>query len=357
MRQEASRGARSPLAVPLALVGLLLVAGTSFWLGRLSVRDEAGDPPPLAEGAPVAEGVEVAEAAEAHPPPEPPADPAPVEPAAEALKAPAAPRKAEGLQEISVSIQGSLASTLAKTLGKEVGDPLAQVTGRLMVWWVNLTKDLRKGDGIHLIYELPDGSEPVVHALSYSSQRLGRTFRAYRFQAPGSDFARYFDEEGKEIELRLERSPVEGYEQVTSLLRDGRGHAGVDFKAPTGTPIVSPWSGVVVRTNFNARINGNCVEMEDSKGRRVLYLHLSELAPEMKPGAKVRRGQRVGLVGNTGRSTAPHLHYQMMSKAGRVLDPFKLHPTYRRSLEPDHLPAFGQVVRTFDRRLELLASR
>lgn len=361
---------KNPLAVPLVIVGLFVVAGSSFWLGRWSAQREletqvaspgvelveamgGTDATAAEEGLPDEAATEVAAA------PGTPGDPgAPA--AGTAASSPSGAtqtraRGADGWNELSVSIRGSVVRTLVQALGREVGDPLAQVAGRLLVWWVDPTRDLRKGDALHLVYELPEGSEPVIHALSFTSQKAGQTYEAFRFQAPGAPFPRYYDRDGKEIEQRLERSPMAEYEQITSLLRDGRGHAGVDFKAPSGLPVVSPFSGRVTRTNFNTRINGNCVEVEDGQGRRILFLHLAELAPGMKAGAAVRRGQQVGLSGNTGRSTAPHLHYQIMSKAGRVLDPFKVHATYRISLDPAHAQAFRQAVASYERRLQLVA--
>lgn len=351
-RQDKARSPRRGSTI----FALLVVSALSFWLGRLSVEQEyerlreemAKDTAPRIQAAPAPE------VAEAAPEEAPPAEAPPSEaPAAEAKppKAPVARAAPTNLREVSVGIRGSISRSLQEAVGREHGDPLAQVTGRLLVWWLDLSRDLRRGDKLRLVYELPVGSEPRVHALSYTSEKFGRTYEAFRFQAPDAEFARYYDREGNEVELRLERSPIERYEQITSLLKDGRGHAGVDFKAPNGAPITMPFAGVVKRTNFNQRVNGRCVEIEDTKGRRFLFLHLSELAPEMRPGARVARGQLVGFSGNTGRSTAPHLHYQIMSKTGRVLDPMDEHPTYRLKLERDHLPAFREVVERYDRRL------
>lgn len=352
---------RSPLRGPSTILALFFVSALSFWLGRLSVEQEYERlrKEMLQERSPRIEApTKASEGQEAAEPPILPPTSEVEAPTVEEAPEEEAPTLAAGtLYDLSLSIRGSVTRTLQEAVGKKVGDPLAQVAGRLLVWWVDLSRDLRRGDDLRLVYELPEGAEPVIHALSFTSQKLGRTFEAFRFQAQASDFARYYDREGREIELRLERSPIERYEQITSLLRDGRGHAGVDFKAPVGVPVVAPWAGVVKRTNFNQRINGRCVEIEDAKGRRFLFLHLSELAEEMRPGAKVARGQLVGFSGNTGRSTAPHLHYQIMSKAGRVLDPMKEHPTYRLSLKPAHLPAFRQVVERYERRLQLAATQ
>jgi murein DD-endopeptidase len=225
-------------------------------------------------------------------------------------------------------------------VGEEVGAPLTQVSTRLLVWWLDMARDVRPGDELEVVYELPEGQEPLVHALRYTSGKLGKEVRAYRYQAPGARFARYYDEEGAEIEQRLVGGPVDDYEQVTSLLRDGRGHKGVDFKTPVGTPVHATFAGVVKRRNWNFHGNGNCLEIEDAKGRRSMFLHLSEIEPAVRPGVRVKPGQLVAHSGNTGRSTAPHLHYQLMSAGDRVMDPFDVHATKRLSLNGEALAGF-----------------
>jgi len=228
----------------------------------------------------------------------------------------------------------------AYVLGSEVAEPLAQVTTRLLVWWVDVSRELQPGDRIEILYELPEREEPVVHALRFDSGRLGKRLEAYRHHADGEPWARYYDADGAEVELRLQGSPIEGYEQITSLLRDGRRHKGVDFKAPVGTTVRAPFSGVVKRRNFNYRFNGGSIDYTDDKGRRIIFLHLEKA--DVKVGQRVRKGDAIGTSGNTGRSFAPHLHYQIESPAGRVLDPFEVHETYRKRLPAAAQAAFAE---------------
>src|SRR5262249_31721657 len=154
--------------------------------------------------------------------------------------APVAPAPApaeKGPLHLATRVRGTLDESIAAVVGAEVGPPLTLVSTRLLVWWLDIVRDVRPGDSIELVYELPDGAEPVVDAIRYTSGKLGKDLAAYRFQAPGSSFSRYYDGDGKEVEERLVDSPLENYEQVTSLLRDGRRHKGVDFKTPVGTPV------------------------------------------------------------------------------------------------------------------------
>jgi murein DD-endopeptidase len=335
------RKRRGPSVLPFLLVGAVALAGAAFAIGRLT----AG--PPLPPGtlptggqggvAPGTGGSGGAPAVEAAPPP------APVPPG-EVLPG------TNGLRRVRATIESTLAASLTAAVGEEVGSPLTQVATRLLVWNFHIARDTRPGDEIDLVYELPAGSEPVVHALRFRSGKLGKELRAYRHRVEGAPYARYYDETGAEIELRLRDSPIDTYEQVTSLLWDGRRHHGVDFKAPTGTPVKMPWDGVITRKNWNFRGNGNCLEIQDARGRRILFLHLDELPRDLKVGQRVRKGQVVARSGNSGRSFAPHLHYQLMS-GERVLDPFDVHETYRVSLEPADRPAFETARERYERIL------
>ncbi|MFW5879059.1 MAG: M23 family metallopeptidase, partial [Myxococcota bacterium] len=130
----------------------------------------------------------------------------------------------------------------------------------------------------------------------------------------------------------------------TSLLWDGRGHNGVDFKTPVGTESFAPFDGRVMRRNWSTRYNGNCLHIRGDNGLIVYFLHLESFAEGMEPGRRVRKGELIGLSGNTGRSYAPHLHYELRNSAGRVLDPFEVQESYRESVPVDQKPAFDAHV-------------
>lgn len=334
---------RSPLLLPLAAIVLLGLVGGAFALGRVSTAGKAdGDAAAAAqpEGAAGGPGAPVA-----------PPTPAPPPPPAELAMGDVLPGT-DGLRRVTVEIQGSLAASVIGAVGAEVGDPLSLVASRLLVWWLDPARDVRPGDHLELVYSLPAGEEPMVHALRFKSGKLDKEMRAYRWQAPGAPFARYYDGEGQEVELRLKDSPIDNYEQITSLLKDGRRHKGVDFKAPVGSPVTMPWDGTVKRKNWNFRFNGGSVELVDGKGRSVIFLHLESVEKSVAVGSRIRKGQVIAHSGNTGRSTAPHLHYQVMSSAGKVLDPFDLHDTFRTALAPDQLGGFQAKVAEFDGLLE-----
>lgn len=314
-----------PVAITAVVVGL--ISGGLYW-----VRNRDPEPTPTAATTPAAEVPQVAEAAAA---------PGAVAPVA-AVAAPVAAEKT-GLRAFQVKINGPLESAIISSEGKEIGTPLTQVVNRSLVWWVRVPQDLVKGDVLAVVYETREGQEPLVHAVRFESRKMGKTFETYRYKPSGDGFPRYFQADASELEERLVDSPLDTWEQVTSLLRDGRKHKGVDFKTPVGTPVRATFDGTVARKNWNFRGNGNSIEIQETggQGRTALYLHLSEIPKTLTGGIKVKKGEVIARSGNTGHSFAPHLHYQLMH-GDAVIDPFTSHKTTRVSLPVTERPAFDK---------------
>lgn len=321
-----------PVAITAIVVGLLL--GGIFWLKSdrpAEVAQVAAAPDPNA-GDPLA--------VPAIDPSAPSPQAVPVVPVGP--NGPVAPiSPTPSVRAFTVTINGALESAIVGSEGREVGTALTQVVNRSLVWWVRVPQDLVKGDTLSVVYETRSGQEPLVHAVRFSSRKLGRDFETYRFKASTDAFARFYLGDASELEERLVDTPIESYEQITSLLRDGRKHKGVDFKAPTGTPVKATFDAVVTRKNWNFRGNGNSVELEElgGQGRSALYLHLSELPKTLAVGQRIKRGEVFAKSGNTGHSFAPHLHYQLM-KGDRPIDPFDAQKTTRASLPQSERPAF-----------------
>ena len=318
----------------VVLVSLILggAAGGVWWWKQNKGALPFTQPPPVAAPMATQDAGTVTAAA-----PTPP--PAPVDPLV-----------AAGLSRASVKIEGPLETALVQATDPTVGPALAQVVTRTLVWWVRVPNDLLRGDTLDVLYQPRQGEEPVVHAVRFVSNKTGQTHRAYRFQASGDGYARFFLPTGDELEERLEHAPLDDFEQVTSLLRDGRGHKGVDFKVAVGSPVKAPFTGVIKRKNWNFGSNGNSLELEElgGKRRRALFLHLSELPKSLKPGTRFSTGQVLAQSGNSGRSFAPHLHYQLMTQDDRVVDPFDSHRTFRRSLSAEQRTALEAEIRRMD---------
>ena len=376
---SSGRRRRKPL-LPTALVVALVAAGVAaaggYWFLRKNpswlpsslaqppgaAAPQPASAPPLA--APATQPATVPGAPAAVPEPSSAASPpAPVEAAPQAAPAPAEPAPEAGPRRLTVTVAGALEESIQAALGPDqrtLAAELAQVANRLLVWSLDVSRDARAGDRLELLWspaspagEGPTHSqEPVVEALRYDSRKLGKTVAAYRWQAPGARYVRYYDASGTELEERLVGGPIKEYEQVTSLVRDGRRHKGVDFRTPVGTPVLAPFDGVVERRNWNFAGNGNCLDLRDlSTGRHAIFLHLDVIPKAMSAGRTVRQGEQIAESGNSGHSMAPHLHYQLEDGAGRVLDPFRVHATTRTALPATDRAAFDAARAGLDGRL------
>ena len=200
----------------------------------------------------------------------------------------------------------------------------------VLQWDLDFNRDLQRGDRFRVIYEeqLVDGRAQglgKIQALVYSTR--GRTIEAYRFDDQG-----YYDAEGHPLRKMFLRSPLK-YSRVTSsfsrrrfhpVLKTYRPHYGVDFGAPTGTPVRVTASGVVASAAWD-KGGGRVVKVRHPNGYLTAYLHLSGYAKEIRSGARVEQGEVVGYVGSTGLATASHLDYRVQVK-GRWINPMSLVP-------------------------------
>ena len=331
---------KSPLpGVVITAVVVGLVAGGFYWW-KNRPAENARVPEVVAPVAAVADPVA--------PQATPTAALNPAEPAAAVGEAKVPPKiEANGVKTLKVEIKGPLEAAVVMAAGKEIGLPLTQVINRSLVWWMKVPGDLMKGDELEVVYEERANAEPLVHAVRFTSKKFGKTFEAYRFKAKDETFARFYEPSGEELEQRLVDGPLDSWEQVTSLLKDGRKHKGVDFKTSVGTPVKATFDGTILRKNWNFRGNGNSLEIQETggKGRVAMFLHLSELPKTVVAGQKVKKGEVIARSGNTGHSFAPHLHYQLM-KNDQVIDPFESHGTYKKSVEPgDKLKLDAELAR------------
>lgn len=236
-------------------------------------------------------------------------------------------------------LRAEVDSSLARTFQKaepEKGDVISAVVARLFWWDLDLRADLQRGDAVQVLYRW-ENDLPVIEAASYNSRKLGKTITAYRYQATGDAYASWWSADGEEIPKQINAKVMESYEQITALVNDRVRHHGIDFKANEGTPIYTPKAGTVTKTNWNLRYNGNGVEVRFDDGTLARFLHLSRT--DVKEGARLNAGDTVGLCGNTGRSTAAHLHYEL-EKNGKVMNPIDYHGTSRRNLPESDRAAF-----------------
>jgi murein DD-endopeptidase MepM/ murein hydrolase activator NlpD len=213
---------------------------------------------------------------------------------------------------------GTIKSSLfAATDEARIPDAIAIQLAEIFSGDIDFYRALRKGDRFSVVYEsLEADGEPLRagRVLSADFVNNGKSFSAVWFQEPGAPKGTYFTLDGNSLRKAFLASPLE-FSRVTSgfggrmhpIAKQFRMHTGVDYAAPTGTPIRTVGDGVVEFAGVQ-RGYGNVVEIKHRDGKSTLYAHMHSIA--VRKGQSVSQGQNIGTVGSTGWSTGPHLHFE-----------------------------------------------
>ena len=218
---------------------------------------------------------------------------------------------------------------------------------------VDFQRDIRPGDGVELVFErFRDDEGRTVKTgdlLFVSLDARGAPKSFYRFKRPGGSVD-WYDESGKSARKFLMKTPINGARLSSGfgmrrhpILGYSALHKGTDFAAPIGTPIMAAGDGVIVRAGGNGSY-GNYVRIRHSDGYETAYAHMSRFGRGVRTGARVSQQQIIGYVGTTGRSTGPHLHYEVLYN-GQQMNPMRLRGQTGRNLEGADLAAF-RIERT-----------
>jgi murein DD-endopeptidase MepM/ murein hydrolase activator NlpD len=215
----------------------------------------------------------------------------------------------------TASIRSSL---FAATDAAGIPDAIAMQIARVFATDIDFHTDLRRDDRFSVVYEMIFDSGELVgpgRILAAEFINAGRTYHAVLFKDDEGTES-YYSFDGSSRAKAFLRSPLE-FSRVSSgfgtrlhpIFRNWRAHTGVDFAAAQGTRVLSTADGVVVASG-NRGGYGNAVEVRHGGGITTLYAHLSAFARGTRVGARVRQGDPIGYVGQTGYATGPHLHYE-----------------------------------------------
>lgn len=232
----------------------------------------------------------------------------------------------------------------------------------LLAFEMDFERDVRAGQKFWVLYEenFSDGNKiDNGNVLAVSFQALRGNVQMYRFKKSDGTIG-YYDENGNGAIKSLKRTPINNA-KITSnfskkrkhpVLGFTRAHKGVDFRAPTGTPIPAAGAGRVIARSYN-RGHGNFVKIRHNGSFETLYAHMSRFAKGVNVGTNVRQGQIIGYAGSTGYSTGPHLHYEII-KDGVHVNPMTVKLPAISNLGKDDKKKFLEYRKTLDEGIEKL---
>tara|TARA_B100000989_G_scaffold112217_1_gene82359 strand:- start:13219 stop:14511 length:1293 start_codon:yes stop_codon:yes gene_type:complete len=246
------------------------------------------------------------------------------------------------LYKENIILQSLYKSALEKKISANIIIEFARIYG----FQIDFQRDIRKKDSFQILYEVfvDDNGKILENGnIIFANLKLtGKNNKLYFFDKKNSEG--HYDKNGKSIKKALMKTPINGARLSSPFgMRkhpiDGfnKMHRGTDFAAPMGTPIMASGDGVIKKAGWCGG-GGNCVVIRHNSTYQTVYAHMSKFATGIRSGVRVKQGQTIGYVGSTGKSTGPHLHYEVIVN-GKKINSQKL-----------KLPS-GKILKGDDRKL------
>ncbi|MGH1377889.1 MAG: peptidoglycan DD-metalloendopeptidase family protein [Alphaproteobacteria bacterium] len=253
--------------------------------------------------------------------------------------------------EIETSLYGSAA---------RAGIPASIVAEIIKIYSydVDFQRDIRRGDKVEALYETyetEDGDFARYGNVLYASLMVGgKTIPVYRYKSDDG-IVDYYRENGTSLKRILMQTPIDGARMSSGygmrrhpVLGYNKMHKGVDFAAPRGTPIYAAGNGVVEKAGRHGGY-GNYIRIRHKNGLQTAYAHMRKFAKGMSAGKRVSQGQVIGYVGTTGRSTGPHLHFEVL-KNGKQVNPKSVKSSGGEKLA-------GKSLRNFQKEISIIKQK
>ena len=234
----------------------------------------------------------------------------------------------KNLEKKNFLAKGVITNSLYNSASKAGVDPEIIIEfARIFGFEIDFQRDIRENDEFQILYERFEDDDGEVQKngeiiFAYLNNN-GREISLYRYKDEKNNIG-YYSQDGKSIEKALMKTPINGARLSSSfglrkhpILGYNKLHQGTDFAAPKGTPIMASGSGTIEMASWNGAY-GKYVRIRHNSTYKTAYAHLSRFGKNIRRGAKVQQGQIIGYVGSTGRSTGPHLHYEVLVQNKRV---------------------------------------
>jgi murein DD-endopeptidase MepM/ murein hydrolase activator NlpD len=243
---------------------------------------------------------------------------------------------------------GTIYSSLWNTMEDNDLNPMLALDLSDIYQWTIDFFGIQKGDQFKVIYE-----ESFVDSVSigitniYASQFIHAKENFYAFQFKQNDTIKYYNEKGENLQKAFLKTPLKfsrisshfSHSRLHPVLKFRRPHHGIDYAAPSGTPVESIGAGVVTRKGYQANGGGNFLYIKHNSVYTTCYMHLKGFAKGIAPGVRVKQGQVIGYVGSTGLATGPHLDFRVF-KNGSPIDPLKVKSEPGKPVSKENLPQF-----------------
>ena len=230
--------------------------------------------------------------------------------------------KKEIVYKENIILQSLYKSAINKKIPANVITEFARIYG----FQVDFQRDIKKQDKFQIMYEIfTDEKKKLIESgnILYANLIMsGEDNSLYYFDKKGVEG--HYDKNGKSVQKALMKTPINGARLSSPYgMRkhpiDGfnKMHRGTDFAAPMGTPIMASGSGIIKKAGWCGG-GGNCIVIKHNSTYQTIYAHMSKFAKGIRNGVRVKQGQTIGYVGSTGKSTGPHLHYEVLINGKRV---------------------------------------
>ena len=266
------------------------------------------------------------------------------------------------IRTVLTSTTGVIKSSLWNSLVDADADPnLANELSEIYAWTIDFF-GLQKGDTYKAIYEthfVDDAytglGKVIVTVFNHSNKDL------YAFYFEQNEKGDYFDIEGNSLQRTFLKAPLR-YSRISSgfsnsrlhpVLKIRRPHHGVDYAAPTGTPVYTVGDGVVIQKGYQKSGGGNYIKIKHNGTYTTVYMHLSGFAKGIKVGQHVKQGDLIGFVGSSGLSTGPHLDFRFY-RNGSAINPLKVESPPSKPIEEANRAKFDSIVNQYLPLIEAL---
>lgn len=253
-------------------------------------------------------------------------------------------------------IEGVIESSLWNAMAVAGGDQnITMELSDIYSWTVDFF-GIQPGDTFKVVYEnryIKDECIGMGKILASYLNNAGSPHYAYYFEQNGK--GEYFDEEGANLRKAFLKAPL-NYRRISSYFSNARKHPvtkvvrphhGVDYAAPTGTPVVTVGDGTVIEKGWDKKGGGNYIKIKHNSTYTTTYMHLNGFAKGIKKGDRVKQGQLIGYVGSTGMSTGPHLDFRL-NKNGKYINPLTFESPSAEPISNDNKGAFEEKVNGFN---------